>query len=483
MIKKIRQIYRDSQLVTKIRYSYLLLVVPMVLMLIVSFYNVRVTNNRYEEMIESMLVASDFSLDFKKDYDYETYLLIVGAKTVQESNLDTLLSDAARVIGQLEKLNTTEDNVKRIRSARKYIDNLKTYKNSIVANIDKGNMYEENIMIWENDVQIVTSLLRENIFQYIYYETRDLQRARDAFHQRYQFMTNISLVSTLVILILLLLFSYYIPRSITQPIKRLSEVTNRVASGDLSVHSDVVAGGEVGVLSQSLNSMIDKINELLETVTTEQIRLRESELELLQSQINPHFLYNTLDTIVWLAESQDEKKVVAMVKSLSDFFRASLSKGKDIVTIKEELVHAGSYLQIQQVRYQDIMEYEIAVPEELYGYCIPKMTIQPLVENALYHGIKTKRGKSKITISGYTQDDSFVISVKDNGKGMDEQRLREVTESIVKKAPQTGQIYGLYNVNERIALKFGEEYGIRISSKIDEGTEVDIRLPLKNLLS
>ena len=479
MLKKIKSIYRNSQLASKIRYSYLVLVILMLVLVLMEYNNASSTNARYEEVIDSLIVASDFSLDFKKDYDYETYLVIVGAKTVEESNLDTMLSDAGRIIGQLEQLNTTRGNVKRIKNARKFVDNLKSYKASITANIEKGNKYEENIEIWENDVQIVTSLLREDIFQYIYEETRDLERERDAYRSYYYKMLTVTLAVFLVIMVLVIAFSYYIPRSITQPISRLSEVTNRVAQGDLTVRSDVETGGEVGILSDSFNSMIDKINELLEQVTKEQIHLRESELELLQSQINPHFLYNTLDTIIWLAETGDEKRVVSMVKSLSEFFRTSLSKGKDILTIKEELVHARSYLEIQQVRYSDILEYEIDVPEELTQYLIPKMTIQPLVENALYHGIKNKRGLGKISITADTDGDKLNIYISDNGKGMNEERLTEVMKGITAKAPTDSKIYGLYNVNERIELKFGSEYGISLSSRLDEGTEVTVKLPLK----
>lgn len=179
MFIRFKEIYNNAQLASKIRYSYLLLVIPMLALVLGEFHTVWVSNNRYEEMIDSMVVASDFSLDFKKDYDYETYLVIVGARPVKESGINSMISEAGRIIGQLEKLNTTKDNVKRIKNARRFVENLKSYNASIEANIAEGNKYEENMEIWENDVQIVTTLLRENIFQYIYYETRDLEQARE----------------------------------------------------------------------------------------------------------------------------------------------------------------------------------------------------------------------------------------------------------------------------------------------------------------
>ena len=250
-----------------------------------------------------------------------------------------------------------------------------------------------------------------------------------------------------------------------------------MTKGNLAVRSDVRTGAEVSMLSDSLNTMIDKINELLEQVTKEQRRLRKAEFELLQSQINPHFLYNTLDAIVWLAESGEQKKVVSMVGSLSEFFRTSLNQGKDIISIREELQHVRSYLEIQQIRYQDILKYEIHVPEELQKYLIPKITIQPLVENALYHGIKNKRGFGSIVISGKEEKDFLVLEIIDNGIGMSEERLRQVEEGIWHKVPTEKDIYGLYNVNERIRLNFGEKFGISIESVYGEGTVVSVRLP------
>ena len=241
-----------------------------------------------------------------------------------------------------------------------------------------------------------------------------------------------------------------------------------------------MTGAEASILSNSMNTMIDKINELLEQVKTEQVRLRKAEFELLQAQINPHFLYNALDAIIWLAEAGDQKRVVNMVRSLSDFFRTSLNQGKDINSIQEEMLHVRSYLEIQQVRYQDILSYEIDVPQELYQYSIPKITVQPLVENALYHGIKNKRGLGHIIIRGEAKQDYFVLLVQDDGIGIDQARLLQVQSGIQNKVLTGKDFYGLYNVNERIRLNFGEEYGISIDSVYGEGTEVRIVLPYEN---
>ena len=461
----------------KIRYSYLCLLVPFVLFLIFCFYNLWNNNRRYEDMINSSVMASQFSLDFQKDFDYETYLLIVGNKTLEESSLHDMLVEADGIVAGLEELTESQENLKRLTSVKKYLNNLETYIGRIEDNIREGNRYEDNMEIWENDVQIVTSLVGDTMSQYIYYEIRGIQESRQQYQDFFVNMIRFSIIAFTLILVLFLFLSYYIPLSITSPIRRLTQVTDKVAKGDLTVRSDVTGGVEAQVLSDSLNTMIDKINELLEQVKTEQIRLRKAEFELLQSQINPHFLYNTLDAIVWLAEAGEKKKVVSMVGSLSDFFRISLNQGQDILDVKEELQHVRSYLEIQQMRYQDILQYEICVPEELNHCQIPKITLQPLVENALYHGIKNKRGKGMIRIEGELDGEDCILLITDNGKGMTPERLEQVRKGIRNRKARETDIYGLYNVNERIRLNFGENYGITITSTYGEGTCVTVRLP------
>jgi two-component system sensor histidine kinase YesM len=454
-----------------------MLLIPFILLLGFLLYNLWVVNRSYEGMINSSVAASEFSLDFKKDFDYETYLLIVGNKSIHESKLDDMLDEANRIVTRLEELTNSRENTSRLNSVKKYLKNLGIYKERIEQNLMEGNKYEENLEIWENDVQIVTDLLQDTIFQYIYYEISDLQHLSTEYRNIFVGTVRFIIIAFACICTLLLILSYYIPLSITRPIRKLSEVTDQVAKGDLSVRFDARSGVEVNRLSDSLNTMIDKINELLAQVTKEQVRLRKAEFELLQMQINPHFLYNTLDTIIWLAEAGKQKEVVDMVGSLSEFFRTSLNQGKDIIPIREELQHVKSYLEIQQVRYQDILEYEIHMPEELEKYLIPKITIQPIVENALYHGIKNKRGLGHILINGRREKNHFVIQIEDNGIGISEERLAQVRDKIQYRSPAGNDIYGLYNVNERIHLNFGEKFGISIESDYGDGTVVSILLP------
>ena len=185
MIQKLKKIYYDLPLASKIRYSYILLLVPMVVFLVICFYNIFSSNRKYESMVDSAVIASDFSLDFKNDFDYETYLLIIGNKSVEESPLRDLLAEANSIVAVLGEQNEKDDNADRLSSVQKYLKNLDIYLTRIEENLEAGGKYEENIEIWENDVQIVTSLLREAILQYIYYEIRDIQESREAYNKVY----------------------------------------------------------------------------------------------------------------------------------------------------------------------------------------------------------------------------------------------------------------------------------------------------------
>ncbi len=486
MIGTVRRIFRNTALASKIRYSYIIVMLPVIIFMGICVITLWNQNKRYDYLIDAAGKASSFSLDFKKDFDYETYLVIVESKSFEESRLRDMLSEATSIVDALgENTGLHSDNERRLEDIRKYLRNLGTYTDRIEANLKEGDKYEDNIEIWENDVQIVTALVRETIIQFIYYEIQDMEKMRNEMNAFYTRVFTFVVIAFLLMTLLVIAISYIISQSITRPVRDLSMATRKVAMGDLDVRANTDSGAELGALSDSFNNMIDQINKLLLQVRTEQESLRKTELELLQAQINPHFLYNTLDTIVWLAEAGDQAKVVSMVGSLSDFFRSSLGQGREIVTIRDELKHVISYLEIQQVRYQDILEYSVDVPEELYESWIPKITLQPIVENALYHGIKNKRGKGFIHITGDIENGNMYIYIEDNGMGMTEERLRQINDRInrqgVDPSEENGEIFGLSNVNERIRMKFGSRYGIHVDSVYKEGTTVTLMLPVRGL--
>jgi len=220
--------------------------------------------------------------------------------------------------------------------------------------------------------------------------------------------------------------------------------------------------------------MIARLNAQIQESTRKQASLRKAEQALLQAQINPHFLYNTMDTIIWLIEAEKTQEAVEMVSSLSSFFRHSLSRGQDVITLHEEEEHVCSYLQIQQARYKDIMRYTVNIAPELKGALIPKLTLQPLVENALYHGVKLKRELGHIYVTGRIEGADILLQVTDDGVGMPPEWLAQLTRSI-EEGERVG--FGLSTVHERLQLFFGPPHGLSISSQPGVGTTVTIRIP------
>ena len=482
MRKKIKELYEHSTLVAKIRYSYLCLLVPFVLFLIFCFYNLWNNNRRYEDMINSSVMASQFSLDFQKDFDYETYLLIVGNKTLEESSLHDMLVEADDIVAGLEELTESQENLKRLTSVKKYLNNLETYIGRIEDNIREGNRYEDNMEIWENDVQIVTSLVGDTMSQYIYYEVRGIQQSRAAYQTFFMKLVRFSLLGMGLLLLLVIILSYYIPRSITMPITRISRVTNQVAKGNLSVRAAAESGAEARMLSDSLNAMIDKINELLDQVTTEQIRLRKAEFELLQAQINPHFLYNTLDSIRSEALKNDQTVIAEMVERLSKFFRYCISNHDSLVSLAEELRHVDDYFYIQRFRFGERFSLQTVLEEPgIRDYYVPRMILQPIIENSIFHGLELKPEHGEITIEAGKTEQKLYILISDNGAGMPRKKLDELNEQLrTGKLPDNTRRHGIavLNVNNRIKLCFGEEYGMRMHSVEGCGCQTEIVMPL-----
>ncbi len=268
---------------------------------------------------------------------------------------------------------------------------------------------------------------------------------------------------------------------VRQPIERLEEVAEKLAEGTLDARLTDTDVTELRNLTLQVNTMADRLEEMMEKSIQDARTLRKAELRTLQAQINPHFLYNTLDAIVWKAEAGDKNEVIHLTSALSDFFRISLSSGADWIPISQEKKHIEGYLRIQQTRYRDILRYEIDIPDEIGDYYILKLLLQPLVENAIYHGIKIKRGGGLIRVSGRLEDGYLIFSVNDTGLGMTGEQLRELEERMKKGQPSVsegGGGFGLVNVNLRIRLYYNQPDGLVITSG-PTGTQVGFRVPCR----
>ena len=291
-------------------------------------------------------------------------------------------------------------------------------------------------------------------------------------------------LSTLVIFISIfsLLFviaaSLFVSAKISEPIKNLERQMKKVESGnfDIDIDIDVQGDDEVKRLSRAFNMMVKRIRSLMEQIISEQEAKRKSELKALQAQINPHFLYNTLDSIVWMNENKDYVGVTTMVVALSQFFRISISRGRELITVSDEIEHIKSYLIIQKIRYKNKFKFSIEAQPEALGYKTLKLILQPIVENAIYHGVEQLYDEGIIKINVSIDGDTILFQVTDNGYGIKPDILKDILNKKANEKDSGG--VGLKNVNERIKLFFGEQYGIEIDSILDVGTTVNLRIPI-----
>lgn len=283
----------------------------------------------------------------------------------------------------------------------------------------------------------------------------------------------------IISLVLVVIVSFKFSRTLTNPIFKLKRLMKQAESGDLTVRFNFEHNDEIGELGQSFNHMIARIDQLIQMVYVEQENKRTAEMKSLQEQIKPHFLYNTLDTISWMARDYDAEDIVRLVDALTNMFRIGLSHGKDIITVKEEITHVSNYLYIQKIRYKDKLNYVIHVDESLYAIEVPKLILQPLVENAIYHGVKAKRGGGTITITGVPEGENLVFTVQDDGAGMLQEKVEELNRRMSERSVlDEKKSFGLFYIRERIQLCYGKGYGVHVESALGEGTRVTITLPL-----
>ena len=436
----------------------LICVVPLTILLAYLLIMTNKISSEYDGIVRRITKANAYNINFKEDMDYVMYIIVVNSERAEEL-VDTeqphrMIQAAREVFGELYEEADSEYAANRLSSILKSLDTLEDRVEEIEKDALVTGLYETNMERLDLNIRVLTELIQEQIQYYIYYETTNMEELRMGI--RADVESAITAITVILVLILLgaWMVSRRIVRGITEPIQRLCEAAQAA-----------------------------EIGHLVEDIRVEELNLRAAELRVLQEQINPHFLYNTLDNIIWLAESKDTEQVVRMVSSLSSFFRTTLSKGREFITVKEEEQHIRSYLEIQQFRYRDILEYEIAIPEELYEYEIIKLTLQPLVENALYHGIKNKRGGGHIRVSGALCQDVMIFKVQDDGIGMDGARLAQVCAMLrdgeqEPEQEETGG-FGLFNVNQRIQLNYGREYGLKIQSTYGQGTEIWVRIPCR----
>lgn len=339
---------------------------------------------------------------------------------------------------------------------------LKSEKTDLIAAMKDGSYVEGNILY---TVQTLTNgrwrVVGESLVQEV---------VTDSMEE----LTRIALLAVLVVLAATAIISAVLSRVLFRPIRDLaSAMKDFERDADHFTYQNVGGAREVRALSESFDHMVGQIQNLVDTVRSEEINLRKTELRALQAQINPHFLYNTLDAISWMCEQGKNAEAVQMVNALARLFRISISRGHELIPIRSELQHAESYLQIQSQRYRGQFTYTFDADETCLDYLCNKITLQPIIENAIYHGLGGMTEDGKIRVSVESRDDDIVFTVEDNGAGMTEEQI----DAIMSKERSDRAGIGIKNVNDRLKIYFGAAYGITIDSVPDEGTQVSIRMP------
>ncbi|NLX76053.1 MAG: sensor histidine kinase [Clostridiaceae bacterium] len=450
----------------------LLVSLPLVIVIIVLASVGIVYAFRYNAILNNVTTASEFNQNFKDDVDLKMYYFVIDSQYSEGLPLKEVQS--AKEIAEKLYHTTTQKNSKRAISS---VLNLCGNLEEKMQQIAETKEYDSRVDQLEKNIYIITDLIQRFMYTYLYYEAAYLNSLQSGMVTNMIVLMVITIVFSLVLLYFLLASSKKLSRKIVDPIDMICERLEAIGKGSLAVCEPIQADvEEIQILSNGIENMVERLIKLIEKNTEQEKQRRRTEFALMQAQINPHFLYNTLDTLVWLIESGEISEAVKIVASLSNYFRFSLSRGKNVITVEEEEQHIRSYLEIQQMRYQDLMEYEIDIPEEVKKYILPKLTLQPVVENALYHGIKNTRRKGTIRLTGRVENERIILEVTDDGCGMTGERLEEVRASLTDNKREG---FGLRTVHQRIQILFGPEYGLAIESKPDEGTRVIVTIPMK----
>ena len=471
--------YKSDSIKAKIKNMQAILFIPVIIMIGILLYTMEWQNQQYRQSIRNLTMATEFNFDFKSNIDHKMYRIVIGADTFESLNPYEDLENSKKIFLELKDTTPQETSKKGLDGIVVLIGMLEKRIEDIHTSNIIGD-YDRNMARLDQDIYAITDLIQESMSDYIYNETKTLESVRQKLdNQTRQVIALCIVIASYLIVFLLASFSSFGKR-ITKPIEELCEYTMKLADGNLEVSAPKSNIREIKVLGEQYDQMVIRIGELIRHIKEEQELKRKTELKLLQAQINPHFLYNTLDTIVWLAEGKQHQEVVEMITALSSFLRIGLNNGRDFITIKEEAEHIKSYLLIQHFRYEDIMDYEIDFEERIRDYSILKLTLQPIVENALYHGIKNCRKKGFLRISGWQENEDILLKVEDNGIGMKPDEVRKMEHQIAggsKADFHVGEGFGIANVAERIRLNFGEAYGLTVESEYGVGTAVTVRIP------
>ena len=423
-----REMKKKISLESRLYHSYIFIILLMVLPTIYAVIVQRIHSAQYDTIITNVSLANNINSIAKNAISNELWSIVSGRKQFTDGEQYRMLMDIKEGIDKLEANTKEEKGREKLIVANRTEVTLHKNITTLGLQINSGATVAKNEEFLD-EIRGITALLSDILQEYIIIEIEEAQRTNKAI--------KTSSIQLSIIQIAIILF----------------------------------------VVIFSVKSFLGTLAAVIE----EQKNMQKAELKSLQSQITPHFLYNTFDTIIWLAEAEQTDTVVKVTRAFSEFLRISLSRGHEWITVEQEISHISNYLTIQKIRYESILNYEIDVPEELLGFKMLKLTLQPLVENAIYHGIKNKRGRGHIKVKASFFDETktrMLFCVEDDGAGFSKERLEAINEELKKESAENVQeTYGLYNVNKRLLLYYDEKAALKIESESGKGARISFSVP------
>jgi two-component system sensor histidine kinase YesM len=478
MVDKIFSVFKSRSIKERIKLSYVIIILLMITPPVITIFSFVVQMVRYDLIITNVSKTNHLNQTVKMDISNEVWDIVAGNKKFEEGRQYDIIDGINESLDDIMRTTEERENRQMLEVAGRAVDTLKRNVDRLGSQMANQSLVSENEEMLD-EIRGVSALISDILQDFI---VRVIESATitNEHHKRITFVLTVIQIFTVVFVAIFAVFTQRsVTASINDPIKRLDDLSKRIAEGDFTVRVKLPQVSELDGLTDNLNIMAVKIQELIAENVREQQNLQKSEMKALQAQITPHFLYNTFDTIVWLAEEKKNDQVIDITRAFSSFFRISLNKGKDYLTVSEEFEHVKSYLTIQKIRYRDILDYEIEYEPEMASCQILKLVLQPLVENALYHGIKNKRGRGFLSVKGWRENNRLCFSVQDNGIGMTEEKLANINQQINGSADpeDLNNVYGLYNVNKRLELYYDASTKLEITSRYQEGTTVYFSVP------
>ncbi len=468
---------RQRSIKGRLKSSYFIIISLLIIPCILSWIFLNIFTNKYNRLIRNIEEANTLNSIVKSDISNEMWSVVVGHKMFEEGKQYEMINSVNNVLDTLISHTNDQKGKQLIEVAQRTMLTLRTYVDKVGMQISNNERVEESEKLLE-EIRGVSILVSDVLQEFIFVEIEDIGRVNRSI-QTITFISTLLVALVFGVVILLAVRGFKtVNYTISFPILKLEYMARVIAEGDLSVRVQEPEVEELQDLTESLNIMAERIKDLIDRSVEEQRKVQKAELKALQAQITPHFLYNTFDTIVWFAEQKRHDEVIRITLAFTNFFRISLSKGKDWITTVQEIEHVKNYLIIQSIRYGDILDYHIEVDERLNDVPMLKLLLQPLVENAIYHGIKNKRGRGLITVKGWKEEGWSCFQVEDNGIGIKPEKLEELREMLGEETVPSDVGFGIYNVHRRIRLYYEGTTGLWINSKYGEGTQIAFKLPI-----